>query len=130
MMGDEQGSLVGGAVGGGAVGAVPGHTQQVLCAKARWTRHQGVEEEPGRCGQGQGWGWMGSLVLCSSGKPSSCRNVPEFPGLLCPWAFSMFAVSEPWEGWQLHWQPQMMCHREANPSFYPQPPSKCTTNSP
>lgn len=25
-------------------------------------------------------------------------NVPEFPGGLCPWAFSMFAVSEPWKG--------------------------------
>lgn len=51
---------------------------------------------PGTQGVGEGPLGLGGLhlVLCSSGKPSSCQNVPEFPGLLCPWAFSMFAISE------------------------------------
>lgn len=57
-------------------------------------------------------------------------NVLELPGLLCPWAFSMFAVSKPREGWTLHWQPQMMGYMEVNSSFHPQLPSTDTTNVP
>lgn len=61
---------------------------------------------------------------------SLAANVLEFPRLLCPWAFSMFAVSEPREGWALHWQPQMMGYMEVDCSFHPQLPSTDTTNAP